>query len=182
MQRYYRTLSEKDRRRYAAIEAIKLGHGGKSYANKLFGCDYKTISKGCAEIQDEKILEENNIRKKGGGPKSALEKHEGLTEAFFKVLKQHTAGSPESDKVKWTNLTHKQIEERLAKEGFQVSETVVRKLLKDNNFRKRKAVKTKSGRQCENRDEQFKKLAWLEESYMEKNDPVLSMDTKKKNQ
>jgi hypothetical protein len=42
MQRYYRSLSEKDRRRYAGIEAMKLGHGGIRYISELFGCDYRT--------------------------------------------------------------------------------------------------------------------------------------------
>lgn len=43
MQRYYHSLSEKDRRRYAGIEAVKLGHGGISYVCRLFGCDYRTV-------------------------------------------------------------------------------------------------------------------------------------------
>ncbi len=129
MIRYYRSLSEKDKRRYAAVEAIKLGRGGKSYINELFGCDYKTIAKGQEEILDEKILEETKVRKKGGGPKQAVEKHKGLEEAFFSVLGKYTAGSPQDEKIKWTNLTNKEIEEGLAQEGFEVSKTVVTKLL-----------------------------------------------------
>jgi hypothetical protein len=181
MQRYYRSLSEKDKRRYAAVEAVKLGRGGKSYICKLFGCDYKTIAKGQQEIQDEAILEETKIRKKGGGQKQATEKLKGLEKAFFRVLAKYTAGSPQDETIKWTNLTNKEITEKLAQEGFEVSKTVVAKLLRENNFRRRKAVKSKAAKQSEKRDDQFKKIAWLKESYMKKNSPVVSMDTKKKN-
>jgi hypothetical protein len=182
MQRYYQTLSEKDRRRYAAIEAIKLGHSGKRYIRELFGCDYKTIAKGIAEIRDEKILWEQRIRKQGGGAKQKTQKYTGLNEAFFRVLDKHTAGSPMDERIKWTNLTHKEIAKKLDEEGFEVSATVVKKLLKENQFRRRKALKTKSGKQCQNRDEQFRKIDWLKAIYFQKNEPILSMDSKKKNQ
>jgi hypothetical protein len=180
MQRYYKTLSEKDRRRYAAIEAIKLGYGGRSYICELFRCDYKTIAKGMKELGNEKILNQRRIRKVGGGPKEAIEKYEGLTNAFFRVIEKHTAGSPVNERIKWTNLTRKEIAEKLEEEGFKVSEKVVKKLLKKYDFRKRKALKTKTGRQCENRDEQFQKIDWLKETYHKSGNPILSMDTKKK--
>jgi len=67
MKRLYRSLSEKDRRRYAAVEAEKLGHGGLQYVANLFGCDPDTIRHGAADIeqlpQDEA---EGRVRKKGG--------------------------------------------------------------------------------------------------------------------
>lgn len=50
MQRYYESLSEKDRRRYAAIEAVKLGYGGISYISRLLGCHYRTITLGMDEL------------------------------------------------------------------------------------------------------------------------------------
>ena len=67
MQALYRSLSEKDRRRYAAVEAEKVGHGGIAYVAKLFGCDPDTIRHGAADLellpQDEA---EGRVRKKGG--------------------------------------------------------------------------------------------------------------------
>lgn len=180
MQRYYQTLSEKDRRRYAAIEAIKLGHSGEGYISELFGCDYKTIAKGIAEIQDEKILKGKGIRKQGGGAKQTIEKYPGLKDAFFRVIGKHTAGSPIDEKIKWTNLTHKEIAQKLEEDEFEVSVTVVKKLLKEHNFRKRKALKTKAGKQCEKRDDQFQKIEWLKEAYFKADEPILSMDAKKR--
>lgn len=181
MQRYYQTLSERDRRRYAAVESIKLGYGGRGYICKLFGCDYKTIAKGIEEIQDEKILEQQGIRKLGGGPKRAVDKLGGLTEAFLRVIKKHTAGSPTEKDIKWTNLSQKEIAERLREEGFEVSVGVVKKLLEKHNFRRRKAQKKRAGRQTENRDAQFQKIYWLKDTYDNGPNPILSMDTKKKN-
>jgi hypothetical protein len=67
MQVLYRSLSEKDRRRYAAIEAEKVGHGGLAYVAKLFGCDPDTVKHGQEDLtqlpQDEA---ESRVRKKGG--------------------------------------------------------------------------------------------------------------------
>ncbi|MEL6501394.1 MAG: hypothetical protein AAFQ23_08310, partial [Cyanobacteria bacterium J06623_1] len=56
MQRYYRSLSEKDRRRYAGIEALKLGHGGIRYVTNVLGCDYKTIKLGMQELSDDSAM------------------------------------------------------------------------------------------------------------------------------
>ena len=65
MLRLYRSLDERDRRRYAAVEAEKLGHGGLEYVSKLFGCDPKTIRRGMAELESEDDLESERQRKKG---------------------------------------------------------------------------------------------------------------------
>jgi len=64
---FYRSLSEKDRRRYAAVEAEKLGHGGGEYIGALLGCDEKTIRQGREDIEQlPQDLAADRIRKKGG--------------------------------------------------------------------------------------------------------------------
>lgn len=65
MKRLYRSLRESDRRRYAAIEAAKFGHGGLEYIARLLGCDPKTIRQGEAELQAEDELDTERLRKKG---------------------------------------------------------------------------------------------------------------------
>lgn len=65
MKRLYDSLAERDRRRYAAVEAEKLGHGGLEYIAKLLGCDPKTIRRGIAELESEEELASNRQRKKG---------------------------------------------------------------------------------------------------------------------
>jgi hypothetical protein len=69
MASFYRSLSEKDRRRYAAVEAAKLGHGGKVYLAGLFGCDPDTIAVGNREVSELPAdAAAGRIRKKGGSP------------------------------------------------------------------------------------------------------------------
>jgi len=63
MQRYYKSLSEKDRRRYAAIEALKLGYGGISYISQLMGCHAHTIRLGLQELSDDQGMNARRIRR-----------------------------------------------------------------------------------------------------------------------
>jgi hypothetical protein len=65
MRRLYRSLRESDRRRYAAVEAAKLGHGGIEYIADLLRCDPKTIRQGVAELEGADELDPERIRKKG---------------------------------------------------------------------------------------------------------------------
>jgi hypothetical protein len=71
MVNFYLSLSEKDRRRYAAVEAVKLGHGGPVYLADLFGCDPDTISAGSRDVAElPSDAAAGRIRKKGGSPQS----------------------------------------------------------------------------------------------------------------
>ena len=65
MSRLYDSLSERDRRRYAAVEAAKLGHGGIEYISRVLGCDRKTIQHGISEMESADELETHRQRKKG---------------------------------------------------------------------------------------------------------------------
>lgn len=181
MQRYYQSLSEKDRRRYAAIEAVKLGYGGQVYIRRLFGCHHETLALGLAELKDQTALEQERIRRPGGGRKSAFATLAKLDEAFLRVLERHTAGSPMDETRKWTNLKRHEIVDLLQAEGIQVSVTVVDQLLKKHNFRKRKAVKTLATGASKQRNEQFETIQRLKDTYQTAGNPVMSMDTKKEN-
>lgn len=181
MCRFYQSLSEKDRRRYAAIEALKLGWGGITYISQLFQCDDKPIRDGIKELEQEEGLSERRIRQAGGGRKSAFETIEGLDAAFLRVITQHTAGSPTDERVKWTNLTRQEITELLCAEGIEVSVTVVDQLLKKHHYRKRKAQKRLSTGTHPRRNEQFENIERLKGAYQAAGSPVLSMDTKKEN-
>lgn len=181
MQRYYKSLSEKDRRRYAAIEALKLGYGGISYISQLMGCHAHTIRLGLKELSDQGAMSELRIRRPGGGRKKALNRIEGLDEAFLRVVEGHTAGSPMDESLKWTHLTRQQIADLLAQEEeINVSVTVVDQLLKKHNFRRRKAFKTLATGDHPKRNEQFEKIATLVSDYQRAGNPVMSVDTKKK--
>jgi transposase len=144
MQQFYATLSEKDKRCYAAVEARKLGHGGVSYMARVLGCDRSTIQTGMKDL--DRLPEEKEmmgrVRKPGGGRKPYDESYPDIDEQFLAVLRDHTAGDPMREDVRWTNLTQGEIAELLAREyQVQVSETVIRKLLKKHKYRRRKAQK-----------------------------------------
>jgi hypothetical protein len=66
MKSLYRSLNEKDRRQYAAIEAAKLGRGGRTYIAKLLRVDYATLRRGLRDLDDPPDLPPGRIRKKGG--------------------------------------------------------------------------------------------------------------------
>lgn len=182
MKKVHASLSEKDRRRYAAIEAKKLPHGGISYIASLFKCSRNTIHSGINELKNQiDTTISHRIRNVGGGRKKAIETIEGLELAFLKVLENHTAGDPMNEKIIWTDLTPKEISNILIKEGFQVGEYVVKQLLKKHDYVKRSASKQESIGSSENREEQFLNIDRLRKEYKEKGNPVLSIDTKKKN-
>jgi hypothetical protein len=65
MQKLYKSLNERDKRRYAAVEAAKLGHGGLTYISQLLNCDPKTVQAGLLEIEDDDDLDSDRQRKKG---------------------------------------------------------------------------------------------------------------------
>jgi hypothetical protein len=180
MKSFYHSLSEKDRRRYAAVEAVKLSHGGKKYICSLLGCHFDTLVKGIDELGCDQSLAQKRIRNVGGGRKNIAETTEGLNEAFLRVIKNNTAGSPMDESIKWTNLSRPQIAELLGEEGFSVGVSVVGDLLEKNDFRKRKPFKNIAGGKNEFRDDQFKNIERLKQEYEAQGNPVISMDVKKR--
>ncbi len=175
MLRLYKSLNEKDRRRYAAIEAAKLGWGGRSYISNLFGCDYYTIRSGLWELKDEAAMNQERIRAKGGGRKSAFETVEGLEDAFM-----HTAGSPMDEGQKWTNLKRQEIAQLIEVDGKAISVTLVDPLLTKHHYRKRKAQKRLSTGETAQRNEPFDNIGKLRKTYQDSDNPILSRDTQKK--
>lgn len=180
MQRFYQSLSEKDRRRYAAIESLKLGHGGKTYLCHLFGCDIKTLNQGFADLEDDEALALSRIRHPGGGRKKILDQQPDVDEVFLRVIREHTAGLPTDETVKWTNLSRPQIAEFMAQEGQPVSIPVVEQLLAKHHFRKRHAFKNLPGGQHKDRDAQFRNIQRIIQEFQKAGNPILSMDVKKK--
>ena len=180
MKQTYESLSEKDRRFYAGIEAIKLGRGGITYIAKLFGCSRNTIKDGIAEQKNPESIVKNRCRNIGGGRKSSLETITNIDDVFLEVIDDHIAGDPMEEKIRWTNLSLKDISLKMKEKGINISVTVVRKLLKKHGFRRRKAMKKKSIGVSKNRNEQFGKIAELKQQYQKEGNPVISVDTKKK--
>jgi hypothetical protein len=144
MKKFYQTLSEKDKRRYAAVEARKLGHGGIIYIAGVLGCHRSTISAGVEELKGlpEDSSYDQRIREPGGGRKPYEETWPDIDEKFLDVISEYTAGDPMDAEVRWTNLSPQEIAEQLAEQhDIQVSVTVTRKLLDKHGYRRRKIQK-----------------------------------------
>lgn len=181
MKTFYQTLSEKDRRRYAAVEALKLGHGGQKYICDVLGCDPATVKRGEEELHNQEAeAHPDRIRKPGGGRKKTMGKMKNADELFFAILTYHTAGSPMDEQIKWTNLRIKDISKAFLERGYTVSPYVVKQFLKKHHFVKRKMQKVKTMKETADRNEQFENIKIQREKYEKSGDPVISMDVKKK--
>jgi DDE family transposase len=179
MKKFYETLSEKDKRRYAAIEALKLGHGGQKYICEVLSCDPGTVKRGMEELQNGSEVTKERIRKFGGGGKKIIDKIENIDEVFLEILKDHTAGSPMDEAIKWTNLGQRDISKAFRERGYNVSEHVVKQLLKKHNYVRRKMHKAKTMKEVENRNEQFENIKKLREEYTKAGNAIVCIDGKK---
>lgn len=184
MRQFFESLSEKDRRRYAGIEALKYGHGGRNYIARVLGCSRRTVSKGAKDVSGLSGAEtEKRIRRPGGGRKSYQDTWVDIDEKFLHVLRDHTAGDPMDETVRWTDLSVKEIRQLLRDDhAIHVSKFVVRKLLKKHHYRRRKAQKKQTMKRVPKRNEQFEYIATLKAEYEAAGNPIVSMDTKKKEQ
>lgn len=174
--------TEKDRRRYAGMAALNYGPGGRSYIARVLGCSRRTVSKGAKEVSRLSGAEvDRRIRHPGAGRKRYREHWPDIDEQFLQVLQHHTAGDPMDETVRWTDLSVAQIAELLhADHGVQVSQFVVRRLLKKHNYRRRKAQKRQTMKAVPNRNEQFENIERLKSEYEAAGNPMIRMDTKKK--
>ncbi len=161
MQELFNRLSEKDKRLYAGVEASKFPYEGISYIAQLFFCSRNTILRGINELKEKATISKKRDRKTGGGRKQAIKKQTDINDVFLSILKEHTAGDPMDETKKWTNLTCAKISSLLAEKDFTVSRNIVRKLLKKNDYVKRKALKNKATGGHINRNAQFERITEL---------------------
>ena len=130
LRQYYQSLSEKDRRRFAALEAVKLGHGGTRSIAKVLGCDPQTVKEGRRELQplpDDPAG--SRVRKPGGGRKKTEVKHADLPHQVQDMIKDHPAGDPMRQDVVWTALTPQEISKSLQERSVCAGPRIVRRML-----------------------------------------------------
>lgn len=173
----YDSLGEKDARRYAGN--LYLLTGDLSYISNLLNISEKTVRKGLKELNQEELPCSGRQRHHGGGRKSKWDCPK-LNAVFNEVIEPYTAGDPMDPKIKWTNLSRPEIIELLAEKGFTVTKNTIKKLLKNNSFKKRKIQKRKSLKVVQDRDAQFKKINEAKAQFIKEDQPVISVDTKKK--
>jgi hypothetical protein len=178
MRSFSLSLHENDRRRYAAVEAAKLGHGGIEYISKVLGIDPKTIRQGQRDLDDLPERPATRVRKPGGGRKRRLDQDPKIDDDFHKVLVEHTAGSPTEETLIWTNLTKTEIVDLMQECGSFVSVHIVDQLLSRYDYHQRKPLRMEPLSRHPDRNAQFEAIARLKRQYLNSPDPILSIDLK----
>ena len=124
-------LSERDRRAYAAVEAYKPGSPGVVAIAKLFGMSPETIKRGKDDLDSpERLPASGRQRHTGAGRKGVCLEQAGLEAAFDALVESHLGGDPMNEGVVWTDLQPSGIATALGDQGFSISETTVRELLR----------------------------------------------------
>jgi hypothetical protein len=172
-------LDERGRRRWAAVEARTLGRGGIATVARATGLSDRTIRNGLKELDDSDPLTGNRQRRCGGGRKAYATTQPGLQQALDRLIEPTARGSP-MNPLRWTIKSTHRLAETLRGQGFQVSATSVRRLLKAMNYSLQSNRKTREGKEHPDRDGQFRHIAKRVASRKRLGEPAISVDTKKK--
>lgn len=174
------TLNEAQARWYLAKEAMAMGRGGLKAMHELTGVSRPTILKGMRELlQNRSLAETFRLRRPGGGRKRLEQTHPGFASALEKILEETTAGDPLSP-LRWTSKSTPRIAVELTRQGYPVSQRTVYEKLREMGYSLQANVKNKEGTAPANRDEQFRAINRRVGIYVSAGEPVLSIDTKKK--
>ena len=177
--RFFRTLNERQARLCAAERALALGWGGITRLARLTGQSPRTIRKGIAELRTAAELEGGRIRRPGGGRKKVEVADPALLPALQAVVEGSTAGSP-TDVLRWTSKSKAKLAAALDEQGHRVAPNTVGRLLRDLGYSLQANRKDKEGFAPPERDAQFRYLNEQARASLARDQPVLSVDTKKK--
>jgi len=172
-------LDEKSRRLLAAAESKALGRGGISAVSRTTGVSRQVIRQGVRELDQAPTHPAGRIRRPGGGRKSVQEKDPALVADLEKLVEPTTRGDPESW-LRWTSKSVRKLAEELERMGHEVSYPVVAELLHEMGYSLRANRKTKEGDSHPDRNAQFEHINALVQEHIDKQQPVISVDTKKK--
>ena len=168
------------KRKLAAAKALDLGWGGISTVTRITGMSPITIRKGIQELDDLENLEQpKRIRKTGGGRKRTDIKSPKIVEDLEAIMGENTAGDPMSF-LKWTCKSTYKIADELNLRGHKISAETVRQLLRERDYSLQANVKTKEGGSEPERDAQFRYINEQVKKFVAQGDPVISVDTKKR--
>jgi hypothetical protein len=174
-------LSEGGVRLWAANEALAMGRGGVSVISRATGLSRTTIHGGITELAkaSTSVTGEGRSRRPGGGRKRLTEKDPGLREALNGLVDPVTRGDPESV-LRWTSKSTTKIARELTNAGHPVGQRTVCDLLAEEGYSLQSVRKTREGNQNPDRDAQFLHLNARAQSAIKAGQPVISVDTKKK--
>ena len=172
-------LDERGRRLWAAAEAGSHGRGGIAAVVRATGLSESTVRRGLAEVGSGEQPPAGRVRRPGGGRKRITEREPGLEQALLSLLDGVTAGDPMSPLL-WTTLTPEHLAEKLCGQGFTVHASTVRRMLKAMGFTLQANRKSQEGADHPDRDAQFRHIAAVTGAALAASEPVISVDTKKK--
>ena len=178
-------LNESEKRKYLASEACALGRGGIRIVSEISGLHRNSITAGLKEINDPNFKEnvkkqEGRIRAEGAGRKTIIEKYPDILEVLEKLVDPETYGNPENP-LRWTTKSLRNLVEELNKKGYAINKDKVSELLRMLGYSLQQNQKMKQvGEEAPNRDEQFKHINETVKKYLGANEPVISIDCKKK--
>ena len=163
----------------AAAESQAIGRGGISAVSKATGIMRPVIRQGIAELKEPGFTAEGRIRREGGGRKKAVDKDGSLKSGLQKLLESTTRGDPDSP-LRWTCKSVRQLTAELKRMKHQVSHQVVADLLHALGYSLQGNRKTKEGSNHPDRNAQFEHLNGKVKWCLGRRQPVISVDTKKK--
>ncbi len=172
-------LNERGRRLLAASEAQAAGHGGIVAVSRATGLAPSTIGRGLRELADGAVLEGGWVRQPGGGRKALAASDPGLLGALLALVSPSERGDPMSP-LRWTCKSLRRLADELTAQGHPVSHTVVGVLLRGEGFSLQANQKTLEGSSHPDRDAQFAHIGRDVSAALAAGQPVISVDTKKK--
>ena len=166
--------------RYSHFSDGLLGYGGVSEVSRATELSRTTIHAGIAELESAAVAHQSNrIRRSGGGRKKLTDKDPGLLGALNKLVDPVTRGDPESP-LRWTSKSTTRLAQELSISGHPVSQRTVCDLLTGEGYSLQSVRKTREGAQHPDRDAQFQFLNAQVQAALKAGQPVISVDTKKK--
>ena len=171
-------LDERQRRLLMGAEARVLGHGGIRVVARAAGVREGTVSQGAAELdQGEEPL--GRVRREGGGRKRLADLDPGLRPALLALVEPDERGDPMSP-LRWTTKSLRALSAELARQGHRAGPDTVAGLLRKEGFSLQGNAKTLEGSRHPDRDAQFRYISEQARDHLDSADPVVSVDTKKK--
>jgi hypothetical protein len=170
-------LDERGRRLLAASEARAAGYGGIAAVSRATGLAASTIGRGLKDLSDG--LPPGRVRRPGGGGKPVVERNPGLLPALLSLVEPEARGDPMSP-LRWTCKSLRRLAAELTARGHPVSRTAVGELLAREKFSLQANRKTREGSEHPDRDAQFAHIDAGVTAALAERQPVISVDTKKK--
>ena len=177
-------LDERQWRVYLGTGARALGHGGIAAVARAAGASQATVAAGAAQAADQdalKVLARGRSRRPGAGRPKAEEAQPGLRQALGGLLEEATRGDPMPE-ITWCSLSLRDLERQMAARGFRCRKDAVARMLREDGCSLQAMAEVLEGKQHPGRDAQFRHINAMIRAFRKAGHPVVSVDTKKKEQ